>query len=119
MANKPFALSTLTVSAPGGMSRVGGANVLAHVDGVDGPVPVAAVWGPNQVTGGGRVVVVMDINWTEPSYMEPTSAAQFAQNVALYLSGRAEPPRPPADPVPSIAGQRSVTKAPASASAAR
>jgi hypothetical protein len=100
LTQRPFALSTVTMSAPGGLAGVAGATVLASVD----DVPVAAVWGADQVTGGGRVVLVMDINWTEPLYQEATTAAQFAQNVALFLSGRASPPAPPAA---AVAGSRS------------
>ncbi|GAA1035735.1 hypothetical protein GCM10009557_44500 [Virgisporangium ochraceum] len=109
IGQRPFALSTWTVSAPGGMSGVAGANVFASGPGPDGAsVPVAAVWGPDQVTGRGRVAVLMDINWTEPAYMDATTAGQIAQNLALFLSGDSAPPAAAATPINPAAEARTL-----------
>jgi hypothetical protein len=99
-ATRPFAPETWTVSAPGGMAGVAPANVFAWAPG-DPDVPVAAVRGPNQVSGGGRLAVFMDVNWLDSTNRDPVTASQIAQNVALFLSGEEAPPAPPVALAPS------------------
>ncbi|NKE61794.1 trypsin-like serine protease [Lentzea sp. PSKA42] len=91
VATRPATLDTWTVSAPGGMANVSGDNVFAHAP--DGTVPVAGVWGADDVIGGGRLAVFMDINWLEFAYWDQNSATEIALNVALFLSGYASPPQ--------------------------
>jgi hypothetical protein len=96
ITRKPYAVDSWTVDAPGGMAGVPARNVIAAVANGEGPdVPIAAAWGPDEVAGGGRLTVLMDINWNQPGEMDPVTANQLTQNMALYLSGRAEPPAPP------------------------
>jgi hypothetical protein len=90
----PFAPSTWTVNAPGGMSGVAPDNVFASVSG-PGSTTVAAVWGADQVVGGGRVAVLMDVNWADPAYLDPTTAPQITQDLGFFLSGLQAPPAAP------------------------
>jgi hypothetical protein len=57
--------------------------------------------GPNQVSGGGRLAVFMDVNWLDSTNRDPVTASQIAQNVALFLSGEEAPPAPPVALAPS------------------
>jgi hypothetical protein len=95
-ASRPFALTTWQPSAPGGMSNIAAANVFAYVDNGGGDhTAVAATWGADDVTGGGRLAVLMDINWLDPDYWDEHTAYQVAQNLQLFLSGLPNPPAPP------------------------
>ncbi|WP_158510569.1 fibronectin type III domain-containing protein [Actinoplanes friuliensis] len=97
VTRKPFAVDTWTVDAPGGLAGVPARNVIAEVDNGEAPaVPIAAAWGPDEVSGGGRLTLLMDINWNQPAEMDPVTANQLAQNLAFFLSGDAAPPGPPA-----------------------
>jgi Fibronectin type III domain len=107
VATRPFEPEIWTVSAPGGMAGVAPANVFAWAPG-DPTVPVAAVWGPDQVSGGGRLAVFMDVNWLESTYRDPVGASRIAQNLALFLSGADRPPAPPVALAPSRTGGRTV-----------
>lgn len=98
--SNPFALTTWTVSAPGGMSGVAADNVFASVSG-PGSTPVAGVWGPEQLAGGGRLALLMDVNWADPFYSDPATASQVAQDLALFLSGLPAPPAAPSRTVHS------------------
>ena len=101
LSTKPFAVTTWTVSAPGGIGSLPAADVLASAD----TTPVAAAWGPEEVSGKGRITLLMDINWIDPATMDTATAGQFAQNLALYLSGKATPPAAPAALVKPNAAQ--------------
>ena len=95
-ALRPFALTTWQPSAPGGMTNIAAANVFSYVDNGDGDrTSVAAIWGADDVIGGGRLAVLMDINWLEPDYWDEHTAYQVAQNLQLFLSGLPNPPAPP------------------------
>lgn len=89
VATTPNALSSWLVDAPGGMSGVAADNVFASA----GSVSLGAVWGSGDLTGTGRVAVLMDINWAEPWEQDDT-AAPIAQNLAFFLSGLSAPPAP-------------------------
>jgi hypothetical protein len=96
VASRPFTLSTWQPSAPGGMGNVGAENVFAYVDNDAGSrTPVAAIWGSDRVFGGGRLAILMDINWLESGYWDAESAYKVAQNLGLFLSGLPNPPGPP------------------------
>lgn len=104
LATKPFAVPTWTVSAAGGLANVPPANVLAST----ATTPIAAAWGPDEVAGKGRLALLMDINWLDPRWMDSTTAGHLAQNLALYLSGKPEPPAAPAAVVKPNAKQRAL-----------
>jgi hypothetical protein len=90
------------------MSNVGADNVFTYVEPGDGTrVPTAAVWGADQVIGGGRLAILMDINWLEPAYHDATTEPQVAQNLALFLSSLTTPP----PPTPGQAQVRPATRA--------
>jgi hypothetical protein len=93
LAARPFSLTTWQPAAPGGIGNVSGDNVFVLAP--DEATPVAAAWGRDDVVGGGALVLMMDINWLEPSYWDATTAPQVAQNVALFLSGLSSPPAQP------------------------
>ena len=90
LAQIPNDLTTVTVSAPGGMI-VPVKNVLASTDVLGTGTPIAAAWDRSDVTGHGRVVVLMDINWLESSYGDTTTAEPLAVNLATFLTGSAPP----------------------------
>lgn len=93
LANNPLAVTEVVMNAPGGMSGVYGDNVLAYAPGSQ--VPVAGAWDETDLVGTqGRLVVVMDVNWLDPSRQGPQADA-FAQNLALFLSGETNPPGTP------------------------
>jgi hypothetical protein len=94
----PYAPTAWTVDAPGGMDGVSGDNVFASVSG-PGSTVLGAVWDSSEVTGGGRVAVLMDINWCEQWELDPVTAPQISADLALFLSGLSAPPSPPSDPV--------------------
>jgi hypothetical protein len=95
-ASRPFSLSTWQPAAPGGMSNIAASNAFAYVNGGAGnDTTVAATWGTDDVVGGGRLAVLMDINWLEPDWWDETTAYQVAQNLELFLSGLSNPPAPP------------------------
>jgi hypothetical protein len=87
VAQNPFMLTTWLPVAPGAMAGVAG-NVFATGAGY----PLGAVWDSSQVAGGGRLVVLMDINWLQPEWADPFTVPQVAQNLELFLSNLSEPP---------------------------
>jgi hypothetical protein len=86
LADIPNTLSEVTVDAPGGMAGVPAANVLAATAIPEG-TPIAAAWDRADVTGNGRLVVFMDINWLEPSDGDTTTAGPLLTNLATFLTG--------------------------------
>jgi hypothetical protein len=92
LSQKPFVVTHWTPSQPGGMVGVPDSAVFSYYQ----PDPntkqvVAAAWDRSSLVGHGRLVVFMDINWTEPGFRDP-NWSQVAQNVALFLSGLSNPP---------------------------
>jgi hypothetical protein len=47
--------------------------------------PTAAVWGSSDVLGGGKLVLLMDVNWAQNSFRDASTMTQVAQNVAAFL----------------------------------
>jgi hypothetical protein len=47
----------------------------------------AALWDESSVVGGGRLAIVMDVNWAQTSYGDMRTMPQNAQNIAYFLSG--------------------------------
>lgn len=106
LASTPFAIDTWAVGAPGGMTNVARRHVFASTGTGGNGTPLAAAWDARDVVGGGRVVVFMDINWLSSSY-RGANWGRVAQNVALFLSGRAAPPGPT---VATSAGEQSLDR---------
>ncbi len=73
----PNMLTTWNPSAPGGISGVTGANVL--VSGA-GDVPVGAVWDSSDLVNGGRLTLLMDVNWFTNSGRLPV-----IENIETYI----------------------------------
>jgi hypothetical protein len=82
LATTPRTVSTLTTASPGSLSGVAPANVVGYSSEPDRAV--VAAWGPQDVTGGGRLAIVMDINWIAQQYRGP-SWSPFVQNLAQFL----------------------------------
>jgi Trypsin len=97
LASEPLTVSQWTVSQPGGMQGVPASSVFAYYQPGDVSTrrTVGAAWDRASLVGNGRLVVFMDINWTEPGY-RAVNWSDVAQNVALFLSGLSSPPGPPA-----------------------
>ncbi len=95
LSQQPVAVSQWTVSQPGGMHGVPASSVFAYYQPGDISTrrTVAAAWDRASLIGNGRLVVFMDINWTEPGY-RAANWSDVAQNVALYLSSLSSPPGP-------------------------
>jgi hypothetical protein len=88
LATTPYRVTQWHVGAPGAMGNVAPENVLTFA----GAKVTGAAWGPEQ-SGNGRLVVLMDIDWLRPEYRAGTWG-DFAQNIALFLSGMSAPPGP-------------------------
>jgi hypothetical protein len=96
VATRPFTLTTWTPAYPGGLSNVATSNIFSsYADGSGGAITTGAIWGQSQTVGGGRLAILMDVNWLEPTWADETTAPQVAQNLALFLSGLNSPPSPP------------------------
>ena len=95
LAQSPTAVSDWTVSQPGTLSGVSGSSVFSYYQPGDITTrkTIAAAWDHASVGGHGRLVVFMDINWTEQGY-RATNWSAVAQNVAFFLSDLSSPPGP-------------------------
>lgn len=78
----PNALTTWTGSAVGGMTGVPAANVFVSDSNGDA---AAALW-DNLGSGKGRLAILMDINWAQTSYMDPTTMPLVTQDLPDFLS---------------------------------
>lgn len=92
MARRPHTLRDLTITYSGGMANLSDRNVWARGD---GDVPVGAAWHTDDVVGGGRLVVSMDVNWMSSGY-RGSNWTQVAENLAYFMTGAAAPPTPTA-----------------------
>jgi len=82
VATYPNTLTTWHPACPGGISNIAERNVFASAP--DG-TPVAAVWGPDDVVGGGKLVLLMDVNWAQSNYADMSTMPSVAQNLAAFL----------------------------------
>jgi hypothetical protein len=82
IANSPYRLTDFFPSAPGAMDGLGGVtgrNVFIS----NGSVPIAGVWDESDmVSGRGRLVVLMDIDW-----LGQVSRSSYSVNVREFLAG--------------------------------
>lgn len=77
----PAAVTSFTGQHVGGLSGVAAINTVVTNQVGD---PMAAAW---TLPGGGRVVVVMDVNWAESSILDPDTMPQFTTNIGAFLAG--------------------------------
>ena len=98
LASDPNAVTDWTVTFAGGIGGVPASSVFAY-DQVDEQTqtPVAAAWDRSSTVGEGRVVLFMDINWSEAEW-RAANWSDVAENVAFFLSGLATPPTAPPPP---------------------
>jgi trypsin len=85
----PNRLTTWRPACPGGMSNLSPQNVFVQSP---GGVPVGAVFDNNDVLGGGRLAILMDVNWAQSTYADPATMAPVAQNLAAFLAGSPQSP---------------------------
>lgn len=84
----PFTVDHWTPSLAGGMLGVASSSVFSFYQ-PGGPTTrqvVAAAWDRSSLVGHGRLVVFMDVNWTEAGYRDQ-NWSDVTQNLAYYLSG--------------------------------
>jgi len=96
LLSTPFTVDHWTPSLAGGMLGVPNSSVVAYYQ-PGGPSTrqvVAAAWDRPSLVGHGRLVVFMDVNWTEVGYRD-SNWSDVTQNVAYYLSGLSALPGPP------------------------
>jgi hypothetical protein len=87
-AANPNALSTLQGRATGTIDMFNQSPAAAlFSDG--GSYATAALWDDSEVVGGGRLAIVMDVNWAQTGYGDMTTMPLNAQNIAYFLSGSA------------------------------
>jgi hypothetical protein len=87
----PNTLTSFRGSALGGItgSNLGSDHFLVADDAGSG---VVALWNEADVFGGGRLAVVMDVNWAQTYYGDMNTMPALAQNIAYFLSGANTPP---------------------------
>ena len=92
LATQPHTVTDWTPTLPGLIAGMAASSVFAH----DPQAPMgvaAAAWNRSSTVGGGRLVVLMDINWAEADW-RAASWSDVAENVAFFLSGLSAPPAP-------------------------
>jgi hypothetical protein len=96
LLSTPFTVDHWTPSLAGGMLGVPNSSVVAYYQPGDPSTRqvVAAAWDRPSLVGHGRLVVFMDVNWTEVGYRD-SNWSDVTQNVAYYLSGLSALPGPP------------------------
>jgi len=81
-AQTPNVLTTWTGSDVGGITGVPAANTF--VSDANGDA-AGALW-DNLGTGGGRLAILMDINWAQNNFMDASTFPAVTQNLAYFLS---------------------------------
>jgi subtilisin family serine protease len=82
LSTTPNRVDEVTVAYAGTLVGVDPENVVAVDAGTDSPF--IAAWGPDDVEGAGRIVIVMDINWLAQQY-RGAGWENFAENIAYFL----------------------------------
>jgi hypothetical protein len=94
LASQPNTVTSWSPTYAGGIGGIPASSVFASFQPGEGsPIPVAAAWDRSSTVGGGRLVLFMDINWSESAYQAP-NWSDVAENVAFFLSGLDTPPTP-------------------------
>jgi protocatechuate 3,4-dioxygenase beta subunit len=84
----PDKLSSWVPSAPGVIEGLATRNALTFAYQGGMPVMTGEVWdGPNIIGGNGRLAILMDINWLESAYWEPTSTQGMTLDLERFLQG--------------------------------
>jgi hypothetical protein len=96
LATRPHTVTSWTATFPGDISDMPDSSVFAYYQPGDITTRqvVAAAWDRSSTVGNGRLVVFMDINWTEAAW-RAANWSDVAENVAFFLSGLTSPPTPP------------------------
>jgi hypothetical protein len=81
LGDTPNAVQTVTMATPGSLTGVPAANTVGSGSSSNA---VIAAWGPDRVAGGGRIAVVMDINWIAEQY-RADNWHLFVENLAHFL----------------------------------
>ena len=82
LGDTPNAVQTVTMATPGSLTGVPAANTVGTGSSSNA---VIAAWGPDRVAGGGRIAVVMDINWIAEQY-RADNWHLFVENLAHFLA---------------------------------
>ncbi len=82
IATYPNRLTTWHPQCPGGLSNIASRNVFASSA---SGTPVAAAWGSDDVIGGGKLVLLMDVNWAQTTFRDADTFTQVAQNIGAFL----------------------------------
>ena len=94
LATQPHTVTSWTATFPGDISDMPDSSVFAYYQPDEITTVVAAAWDRSSTVGNGRLVVFMDINWTEETW-RAANWSDVAENVAFFLSGLTGPPTPP------------------------
>ncbi|QJU52817.1 cell wall-binding repeat-containing protein [Herbiconiux sp. KACC 21604] len=82
LRTSPNAVNELLASSPGSLSGVAPRNTVGVAD--DPSRAVVAAWNGSDVEGGGKVAIVMDINWVAQQYRGP-AWKPFVENLVACL----------------------------------
>ena len=83
LGDTPNAVQTVTMATPGSLTGVPAANTVGTGSSSNA---VIAAWGPDRCpAGGGRIAVVMDINWIAEQY-RADNWHLFVENLAHFLA---------------------------------
>ena len=84
LGTTPNGVQTVKMSSPGSLRGVPTANAVGSAN--DPARTVIAAWGSDRVTGGGRLAIVMDINWIAEQY-RADNWHLFVENLHRFLAG--------------------------------
>ncbi|GAB2471984.1 S8 family peptidase [Jatrophihabitans fulvus] len=83
LASSPNAVNSVTLASSGSLTGVPDANIVADTG--DPTLAAIAAFGPDDVTGRGKIAIVMDINWLAEQY-RGSSWDGFVGNLARFLA---------------------------------
>lgn len=86
----PNRLTTFTGVVAGTINptNIGSANLLTRSDPTTTPgYGTIGLWDEFDVVGGGRLAIVMDVNWAQTTFGDMTTMPSVASNIAYFLSG--------------------------------
>ncbi|WP_289019575.1 trypsin-like serine protease [uncultured Ornithinimicrobium sp.] len=91
LAVEPHQLTGITMSAPGRMDNIPAKYQFVATANSSDATLVGAAWGSDNIWGGGRAVILMDINWLQAAFRD-SQAPLAVRNIAFFLSGRSTVP---------------------------